>query len=176
VNTNTHTPVPRPALPRWRRLCRLAAVVLGVALAAAPYASASPAASRPAIQEATAGAAQQAGIEAPVARVGGAVIEVTSTEQFAELVHSEPRVIAMFTANWCMPCSVMTPEFERLSTQYEAVAFLSVDIDENEELTAEAQIGSVPTFFAIRNAEKVGRISGADKEALRRMVRGLAAS
>jgi len=176
VNTNTHTPVLCPALPRWRRLCRLAAVVLGVMLAAAPYASASPAASRPAIQEATAGAAQQAGIEAPVARVGGAVIEVTSTEQFAELVHSEPRVIAMFTANWCMPCSVMTPEFERLSTQYETVAFLSVDIDENEELTAEAQIGSVPTFFAIRNAEKVDRISGANKEALRRIVRGLAAS
>jgi thioredoxin-like negative regulator of GroEL len=147
-----------------------------VTLAAAPYASASPAAYRPAVQEATAGAAQQADIEAPAARVGGAVIEVTSTEQFAELLHSEPRVIAMFTANWCGPCKVIMHDFEDLSTQHRTVTFLSIDVDANEELAMEYGIGGLPMFYAFRNAHRVGAVKGADDEALRRMVQGLAAS
>ncbi|MGW5639232.1 hypothetical protein [Streptomyces sp. NPDC003832] len=70
MNTNTHIPAPRLAPPRWRRLCRTAAVVLGVTLSAAPYASASPATSHPATQEGTAGATRQAGTEAPAAPAG----------------------------------------------------------------------------------------------------------
>ncbi|MEU1480730.1 thioredoxin family protein [Streptomyces sp. NPDC005760] len=176
MNTNTHTPAPRPAPSRWRRLCRTAAVALVVTLAAAPYASASPATSRPAIQEATAGAAQQAGIEAPSVRAGGAVIEVTSTEQFAELLHSEPRVVAMFTAHWCTPCRSITPEFEYLSTQHGTVTFLSVDVDTNYELAQDIGITSMPTFIAFRNADRAGQFIGPHRELLRQMVQGLAAS
>ncbi|MFG3207366.1 thioredoxin family protein [Streptomyces sp. NPDC048192] len=145
-------------------------------LAAVPYASASPATSRPAIQEATTGATQQAGTEAPAARARGAVIEVTSAEQFYELLRSEPRVIAMFTANWCAPCRVMEPKFEYLSTQHGTVTFLSIDVDDNAELAFENHIGSMPTFIAFRDAQRVGAFTGADEEALRRLVRGLAAS
>ncbi|MFF4442736.1 thioredoxin family protein [Streptomyces sp. NPDC001621] len=110
---------------------------------------------------------------------GGAVIEVTGTEQYDELLNSEPRVIAMFTAAWCAPCKAITPEFERLSRQYGTVAFLSIDVsanEENEELADREGISGMPAFIALRNGRKMETIKGAFDEGLRRMVRGLAAS
>ncbi|MEU5282325.1 thioredoxin family protein [Streptomyces asoensis] len=179
MNTNTHTPAPRPAPPRWRRLCRTAAVVLSVTLAAAPYASASPATSRPAPQEATTGATQHAGTEALAARAGGEVIEVTSTAQFHELLRSQPRVIAMFTAGWCGPCQNMTPDFEDLSTQYRNVTFLYcvdfTDNYDNEELLNEYGVRVLPTFIAFGKSREVKRMNGANPEALRKLVQELAA-
>ncbi|MFF8407534.1 thioredoxin family protein [Streptomyces sp. NPDC015684] len=174
MNTNTHTP--RLAPPRWRRLCRTAVVVLGVTLAAAPYASASPATSRPAVQEATAKVTQQVSTEAPASRAGGEVIEVTSAEQFYELLRSEPRVIAMFKARWCGPCMRITPDFENLSMQYGSVVFLSIDVDDNSDLAYANKIDAMPTFIAFRNARKWESIQGANGKELRRMVRDMAAS
>ncbi|MDX3520338.1 thioredoxin family protein [Streptomyces scabiei] len=176
MNTNTHTPAHRPEPPHWRRLCRTAAVVLGVTLAAAPYASASPATSHPANQKATAGATQQAGTEAPAARAGGEVIKVTSAEQYDVLVHSMPRVIAMFAAVWCGPCKRITPDFEYLSTQHGTVTFLSIDVDANPDLAYANKVNAMPKFIAIRNARHVESLEGARGEELRRMVRELAAS
>ncbi|MEU9230756.1 thioredoxin family protein [Streptomyces massasporeus] len=101
---------------------------------------------------------------------------MTSTEQYDELLNSEPRVIAMFTAGWCAPCKAITPEFEYLSTQYGTVTFLSIDVDTNEELAIRHRISGMPMFIALRNGRKVDTVKGANDEALRRMVRELAAS
>ncbi len=82
----------------------------------------------------------------------------------------------MFTAHWCGPCDIVTPEFEYLSMQYGTVTFLSVDVDDNTDLAYAHRIAGLPTFFSFRDAAQVDRFMGADKERIRRMVRGLAAS
>ncbi|MGW5639231.1 thioredoxin family protein [Streptomyces sp. NPDC003832] len=104
------------------------------------------------------------------------MIEVTSTEQYGELLNAEPKVIAMFTAGWCAPAKAITPEFESLSTQYETVAFLSIDIDTNEEVAGQYGVSVLPMFIALQKGQQVGALKGADVEALRRMVREMAAS
>ncbi|MEU5116683.1 thioredoxin family protein [Streptomyces longwoodensis] len=104
------------------------------------------------------------------------MIQVTSSEQYGELLNAEPKVIAMFTAGWCAPAKAITPEFESLSTQYETVAFLSIDIDTNEEVAGQYGASVLPMFIALREGQKVGTLKGADREGLRRMVRVFAAS
>ncbi|MER5577059.1 thioredoxin family protein [Streptomyces massasporeus] len=103
------------------------------------------------------------------------MIEVTSAEQYDVLVHSVPRVIAMFKAVWCGPCKDIAPDFEYLSTQHGTVTFLSIDVDANPDLAYANKIQAMPTFIVIRNARHVESFQGASGKELRRMVRELAA-
>ncbi|MER6470949.1 thioredoxin family protein [Streptomyces collinus] len=104
------------------------------------------------------------------------MIKVTSTEHYGELLNAEPKVIAMFTANWCAPCKAITPEFESLSTQYETVAFLFIDIDINEEVAEQYGVSGLPMFLTLRKGQQMDTLKGANDVALRRMVRVFAAS
>lgn len=161
----------RPTAPRWRRLCRSAAVVLGVTLAAAPYAGAS-AAPRPADQRTAPGR-----VEAPAAaRYGKAVIQVTNAEQFSTLLQTNPKVVVLFTAVWCGPCKLIKPEFERLSTAPEnsTIAFAAIDVDQVPDVSEKAGIRAMPTFQTYFDGEKKGELLGADPRKLRRLVNELA--
>lgn len=153
----------QPAAPRWRRLCRAAAVVVGLTLATAPYAGVSTAVPHP------------ASVQAPATvKYAGAVIEVNSVEQFSELLDTEPRLIVMFTATWCGPCRVIKPEFDRQSMEHGTVTFASVDIDRTPELAHQFRITQVPTFFAIVDGEQHDHFSGANRQRLEDMVHYLA--
>ncbi|MEU6010709.1 thioredoxin family protein [Streptomyces sp. NPDC047453] len=104
------------------------------------------------------------------------MIEVTSAEQLEELLETNPRVIAMFTAVWCGPCHNIKPEFEHLSVEYGTVTFLSIDVDRNPELAARYRISAMPTFVSFQHGYETDHRLGAHPETLRRMVRELAAT
>ncbi|MFI1293891.1 thioredoxin family protein [Streptomyces sp. NPDC020792] len=106
------------------------------------------------------------------------MFEVTSAEQFNAVLRKYPRVVVMFTALWCGPCRLIKPEFEDLSTDsdYRNVTFLSIDVDAKPGLAHNAGITSVPTFQTYRDGQKMDDLLGANPEALRRMVRKLAAT
>lgn len=165
-----------PAALRWRRLCRAAAVVLGVTLTATPCASASSAAPRPAAQGATFGATQQA--KAPTALHGGAVINVTSAEQFNTLLQTDPKVIVDFTAVWCGPCKLIKPAFERFSTEpeYSTIRFAVIDVDQVPDVSEKAGIRAMPTFLTYLEGRKKGELLGADPNKQRRLLDELAAA
>jgi len=67
-------------------------------------------------------------------------------------------VIIDFHASWCAPCHAYSPKFSRIEREMRrtypdgAFAFVSVDIDRNQEIAREANVRSVPTTVAWRNA------------------------
>ena len=68
-----------------------------------------------------------------------------------EVVRSEAPVVVDFFADWCGPCRIIEPVIEQLSKDYAGrVKFVKVNTDENQELTAQFGIMSIPTvmFFA----------------------------
>jgi len=50
-----------------------------------------------------------------------------------EIIQSNPKVIVNFTAAWCGPCKMISPQVEQMATELTNVLFIKVDIDDNEE-------------------------------------------
>lgn len=75
-------------------------------------------------------------------------------------------VLVDFWAEWCGPCKTLSPLLEQM-TDDAAGAFLlaKVDVDANQELSAQFGVQSIPTVVAIVNGKEVNRFSGALPEA-----------
>ncbi|XP_043695685.1 TPR repeat-containing thioredoxin TDX [Telopea speciosissima] len=79
-------------------------------------------------------------------------------------------VILYFTASWCGPCRFISPLYTSLAGKYTKIVFLKVDIDELRDVAAHWNIGSVPTFFFIKNGKEIDRVVGADKNGLEKKI------
>lgn len=65
----------------------------------------------------------------------------------------------LFTANWCGPCKMMKPEFEKVKNN-STIAMEVVDIDIENELTKEKNIRAVPTMKIFKDGSEVYSHSG----------------
>ena len=72
--------------------------------------------------------------------------------------------VLKFTASWCKPCKKIEPLIDELSKQkeYAHVHFVSVDVDEFEDIQHSNSVLSLPTMIAFHGHKEHSRISGAD--------------
>ena len=94
------------------------------------------------------------------------VVHINSSEQLKEIIDREKRVVCVkFTASWCRPCRMISPELDRLSVELQdKLAVLSVDVDQNPELTEEAGVRGMPTFAFFVEKKNVHTFAGADTQ------------
>jgi len=78
-----------------------------------------------------------------------ATIKLTK-DNFNEIVESNDITIIDFWAEWCGPCKQFGPIFEKVSNEYEDIAFGKVNTEEEQELAGYFQIRSIPTTIIIR--------------------------
>lgn len=89
----------------------------------------------------------------------------------------DAKAIAYFTASWCGPCRAIAPHWTALAEKHGSnVTFIKIDVDDNNDTAADANISAVPTFQAYVGGKKVKEFSGAQKEALSSTVDLLIAS
>lgn len=70
-------------------------------------------------------------------------------------------VVVDFFAEWCGPCKVMAPYFEKLAHELSAkTLFAQVDIDQSKELAIEHIVQSIPTIVAFKDGKEAARIVG----------------
>ncbi|KAG9511120.1 Thioredoxin-2 [Fragariocoptes setiger] len=80
-------------------------------------------------------------------------------------------VVIDFFATWCGPCKLMSPIFADLSEHYkDSVIFLTVDVDECEDLASEYEVSVMPTFVFIKNMKKLTTVSGASEAKLKSLL------
>lgn len=76
-------------------------------------------------------------------------------------------VVVDFFATWCGPCKAIAPKLEEFQNKYaDKIVVVKVDVDECEDLAAQYNISSMPTFLFIKNKQVVTQFSGANADKL----------
>lgn len=93
---------------------------------------------------------------------------VFTDQNVKEIIASGKPVVIDFWATWCGPCVRMSPIVEELAAAYEGKAVVGkYNIEEENDLTAEYRIMSIPTILFFKNGEQVPslRLAGAQPKA-----------
>lgn len=89
-----------------------------------------------------------------------AVIEVNEKTFEEEVRKSDKPVLVDFNAGWCGPCRMLKPVLAQLADERADVKFVSVDIDENDELAEDFDVSSIPCLVLMKNGEEADRHVG----------------
>jgi thioredoxin 1 len=82
-----------------------------------------------------------------------------------KIQESDKPVLIDFWAEWCAPCHMMAPTFERLAEKYsDAITFAKVDVDALPELANQFGIRSIPTLLLVRGGTEAERLIGVRPE------------
>lgn len=85
------------------------------------------------------------------------MISITSD---SELQVDTGLYVIKFWATWCGPCKKMEPTLSILESEFEAIKFISVDVDQIPTLAQKYRIKTLPTLLLINNGQEINRISG----------------
>lgn len=70
-------------------------------------------------------------------------------------------VFVDFYADWCGPCQMAAPIVDKLAGEYAGKAVVAkVNVDENNDISGEHGVMSIPTVIIFKNGEEVDRKIG----------------
>ena len=100
------------------------------------------------------------------------MVKVSKATFKGEVLDSESVVVADFWAPWCMPCKLMEPILERLSSDHGGkVKVVKINVDEESELAAQFNIVSIPSLIIFSRGEKVNmQVGVVAQAALEKMI------
>ncbi|CAI4055339.1 hypothetical protein N7582_000304 [Saccharomyces uvarum] len=95
------------------------------------------------------------------------VIEIDDQDQFTHLTTTaagDKLIVLYFHTSWAEPCKALKQVFEAISNEPSntSVSFLSIDADENSEISELFEISAVPYFILIHKGTILKELSGAD--------------
>lgn len=98
--------------------------------------------------------------------------EITSSEQFEQVLTSVNPVFVDFWAEWCGPCRTVSPVVEDLSKEYgDKVDFVKINVDQNSELAQKYNVFSIPTLAIFKDGDVVSqKVGSATKESFKTMI------
>ncbi len=89
-------------------------------------------------------------------------INVDDTSFAGEVLESDIPVLVDFWAEWCMPCKMLAPVIDEISSEYEGrVKVCKVNVDNARETAAGYGIMSIPTLIVFKNGEPADKLVGA---------------
>ncbi len=89
------------------------------------------------------------------------IIELT-TENFSNEIQDNRPILVDFWAEWCGPCRMVAPVLDELANELDGkVRIGKLNVDDNQELSIQYQVQSIPTFLLFKNGEVADRMMGA---------------
>lgn len=72
-------------------------------------------------------------------------------ETFEQTILDNDTVIVDFWAEWCGPCKMFAPTYDKVSTDHPDIVFAKVDTEDQQELAGYFNIRSIPTLMIFRD-------------------------
>ncbi len=88
--------------------------------------------------------------------------QVTSNEDFDDIINSNPAVLMEFYASWCPHCKAFYPVLEAASAKLnqEGIVVAQTEIDTFEDIANEYDVQSIPTLTFFKNGSLVAESAG----------------
>jgi len=90
-------------------------------------------------------------------------IEVLNSKNFESAI-SKGAVVVDFYADWCGPCKIMAPVFEKVASKMSGVKFAKLNVDGSQDIAQRFGVMSIPTTIAFKNGQAVDMKVGALNE------------
>ena len=88
------------------------------------------------------------------------VLHVQQSE-WQSIQASDKPVFVDFWAEWCSPCRMLTPTFEKLAEKYgNEITFAKVNVDELPDLAGKYAVRSIPTLLLMRQGNVLEQVVG----------------
>ena len=82
-------------------------------------------------------------------------------DNFEQTINDNDIVMIDFWADWCGPCKMFAPTYEKISEAHGDVVFGKIDTEDQQELAAQFGIRSIPTIAVFRERVLLFRQAGA---------------
>ena len=77
-----------------------------------------------------------------------------------EVLKRKEKVLVDFNASWCGPCKMLHPVLEELEKETDKCTIVSVNVDDNEELSQEFGVMSIPCLVLFEDGKEIDRSVG----------------
>ena len=89
------------------------------------------------------------------------LLEINEENFEAEVLKSDLPVLIDFGATWCGPCKMLDPLVMELAEELQGkVKIVHVDIDNNQNITVQFNVMSVPTLMLVKDGQPIERMTG----------------
>lgn len=81
--------------------------------------------------------------------------------EFTDIIKGSKPTLVDFYATWCGPCKMMHPILEQVKEKVgDSAAIVKIDVDKNQDLSAQFRVQSVPTLIIFKDGEVKWRAAG----------------
>lgn len=88
--------------------------------------------------------------------------EITSIEQFNEIISKDEPVIVKFYAGWCPDCVRMNMFIDPIIEKYNQYEWFEINRDDFPELAEKYQVLGIPSLLIYKNCEKLAHLHSAN--------------
>ncbi|MBI5044854.1 MAG: thioredoxin [Candidatus Levybacteria bacterium] len=82
-----------------------------------------------------------------------------------EVLKSKEPVVVDFWAPWCTPCRIVGPVVDELAKEFEGkVKVGKLNVDENQQVSGQFNVMSIPTILFFKNGQPVDSVVGAQSK------------
>jgi thioredoxin 1 len=89
------------------------------------------------------------------------VLHVQQQGEWQSIEGSDKPVFVDFWAQWCTPCRMLGPTFERLAEKYgNEIIFAKINVDDLPDVAGKYAVRSIPTLLLLRQGSVVEQVVG----------------